>query len=59
MFGNASFRLALKADQIDELIAANVVTLLSDVTGIPLSFIVLAMVNKIYKMQLSQYKRRV
>jgi hypothetical protein len=59
MFGNASFRMALKADQINELIAVNVVTLISDVTGIPLSLIVLAMVSKIYEMQMSHYKRRV
>lgn len=59
MFGNASFRMALKADQINELIALNVVTLISDVTEIPLSLIVLAMVSKIYEMQMSHYKRRV
>lgn len=59
MFENASFRMALKADQINELIAVNVVTQLSDVMEIPLSLTVLAMVKKIYEMQMSQYKRRV
>ena len=59
MFGNASFRMALKADQINELIAVNIVTLLSDLTGIPLSLLVLAMVNKVYEMQMSHYKHRV
>ena len=59
MFGNASFRMALKADQINELIAVNVVILLSDVTGIPLSLIMLAMVSKVHEMQLSHYKRSV
>lgn len=59
MFGNASFRMALKADQINELIAVNVVILLSDVTGIPLSLIMLAMVSKVHEMQLSHFKRSV
>jgi hypothetical protein len=57
MFGNASFRMALKADQLDEFIAANVVTLLSDATGIPLNLIVLSMVSKVYEMQMSHYKQ--
>jgi Domain of unknown function (DUF4328) len=58
MFGNASFRMALKADQLNELIAANVVTLLSDATGIPLSLIVVSMVSKVYEMQMSHYIQR-
>lgn len=51
--------MALKADQINELIAVNVVILLSDVTGIPLSLIMLAMVSKVHEMQLSHFKRSV
>lgn len=57
VFGNASFRMAVNADQIGELIAANIVTLLSDAMEIPLSFIVLAMVSKVYEMQVSHYRR--
>lgn len=53
MFANASFRLTLRAEEIGELLAANVVTQLSDVTGIPLSLIVIAIVNKVHEMQMS------
>ena len=53
MFGNASFRLAMRAEEINELIAANVVTQLSDVTGIPLSLIVISIISKVHEMQIS------
>lgn len=53
MFGNASFRLVMRAEEINELIAANVVTQLSDVTGIPLSFIVIGIINKVHEMQMA------
>ncbi|WP_419769557.1 MAG: DUF4328 domain-containing protein [Candidatus Marinarcus sp.] len=53
MFGNASFRLAMRAEEINELMAANIVTQLSDVTGIPLSLIVIGIVNKVHKMQMA------
>jgi hypothetical protein len=59
MLGYASFSMARKAEQINDLIAVNVVTLLSYMTGIPLSLIVLTMVSKVYKMQLSHYKQSV
>lgn len=55
-FGSASFRLAMRAEEIDELIAANVVTQLSDVTQIPLSLIVIAIVNRVHDMQMSHAK---
>ena len=54
--GNASFRFAMRAEEIDELIAANVVTQFSDVTGIPLSLIVIAIINRVYVMQMSNAK---
>jgi hypothetical protein len=53
MFANASFRLAMRAEEINELIAANVVTQLSDVTGIPLSLIVIGIINKVHEMQMA------
>jgi hypothetical protein len=56
MLGNFSFRMARKAEQIDQFIAVNVITMLSEITWIPLSLILLAMVNKIYKMQMSNFK---
>lgn len=52
-FGNASFRLAMKAEELDEFITANVITQLSDVTGIPLSIIVIAMIGRVQRMQMS------
>lgn len=53
IFGNISFRLAMQAEEINELITANVVTQLSDVTGIPLSLIVIGIVNKVHEMQMA------
>jgi hypothetical protein len=57
MFANASFRLAMRAEEINELIAANVVTQLSDVTGIPLSLIVIGIISKVHEMQIFHAKR--
>ena len=54
--GNASFRLAMRAEEIDTLLVANVVTQLSDVVGIPLSLIVLGIVGKVYEMQMRHAK---
>jgi len=56
MFANASFRLTMRAEELNELIAANVVTQLSDITGIPLNLIVIAMINRVYAMQISHIK---
>ena len=56
MFGNASFRLAMRAEEINELIAANLVTLLSDMTDIPLSLIVIGIISKVHEMQMSHAK---
>lgn len=58
LFGYASLRIAINADQINEWIAVNVTTLLSDITNIPLCLILLAMVNKIYEMQTAHFKHR-
>jgi hypothetical protein len=58
MFANASFRMSLRAESINELISANVVTLLSDLTEIPLSLIMLVVVKKVYEMQMSHFRHR-
>ncbi|MXS81715.1 DUF4328 domain-containing protein [Nitrosomonas oligotropha] len=55
LLGYASFRIALNAEQINELIVANVTLLFSNITGIPLSLILLAIVNKVYEMQVSHF----
>ncbi|MCB0198143.1 MAG: DUF4328 domain-containing protein, partial [Anaerolineae bacterium] len=56
MLGNASFRLAMRAEEINTLLIANVVTQLSDVAGIPLSLIVLGIIGKVYDMQMNHAK---
>ena len=56
MFANTSFRLAMRAEETNALIVVNVVTQLSDVTGIPLSLIVISIISKIYEMQMSHAK---
>jgi hypothetical protein len=53
IFDNASFRLTMRAEEINELITANLVTQLSDLTGIPLSLIVLGIINKVHEMQMA------
>jgi hypothetical protein len=56
MLGNASFRLAMRAEEINTLLTANVVTQLSDLTGIPLSLMVLSIIGKVYEMQMRHAK---
>jgi hypothetical protein len=52
--GNASFRLTVRAEEIDQLMTANVVTQLSDIAGFPLSLLLIAIVSKVYAMQMTQ-----
>ena len=59
IFGNASFRMARRAEELNELVAANIGALLSDAAGIPLSLIVLVMVGNIYEMQMAQHQKRI
>ena len=56
MFSNVSFRLTMRAEEINEFIFANVVTQISDIIGIPLSLIVIAIINRVYAMQISHIK---
>ncbi len=56
MIANVSFRLAMSAEEINELLAANIVTQLSDVTGIPLSLIVIGIISRVHAMQISHAK---
>lgn len=58
LVANASFRMSLRAKEMDALLAANVVTLVSDVLEIPLCLIVLALVGRIHRMQMSEAARR-
>ena len=54
---NLSFRLTMRAEEIDVMIVANLATQLSDVIGIPLSLIVIAIVTRVYEMQTTQHKK--
>lgn len=58
LLAQASFRMVLNSDQIDELIAVNIVTLLSDATWILASLTLLPIVSKIYEMQSSHYQHK-
>ncbi len=53
-----SLRLSLSAKELDELIAANVVTLFPDVISIPVNLLILAIVTSVYKMQMSKMQSR-
>jgi hypothetical protein len=52
---NAALRLALRDDQdLEELFAANGVTLVSDFLAIPLAVVLLLVVRKVHRMQIEQ-----
>lgn len=49
--GNAAFRLSLRAEDIGQLLAANMVTRVSDIASIPLAIFFLVMVRRIHANQ--------
>ena len=49
--GNASFRLTLRADTLDSLLVANVVTLISDAIDIPLILLFFLIIHRVAAMQ--------
>jgi len=51
MVGNASFRLAFRADSPADLMASAVVSVVSEVTGLILCLVALRLVSSIYQMQ--------
>lgn len=53
VFGQVSNQLMLWAKEINGLMYVNVVTMVMVVTGIPLSFIVIAIISRVYEMQMS------
>lgn len=55
---NASFRLTLKAKELEEALVANVITQLSDAATIPLIIIFLPIVTRLYKAQMSNAQSR-
>ena len=50
---NISFRMTMRAEEIDEFIAANIITQVSDVIGISLNLITIAIISRVYKMQMT------
>jgi len=58
LLAQASFRMVLNSDQIDGLIAVNIVTLLSDATWILASLSLLLIVSKLHEMQTSHYQHK-
>lgn len=53
ILGNASFRMAMRAKEVDDLLAANMVTLLSDVATIPLCLVFLMLLSRVQAAQLA------
>lgn len=49
--GNAAFRLSLRAEEVSQWLAANVMTQISDVVGIPLAIVFMVMVRRIHDNQ--------
>jgi len=56
VLNNIAFRLSLRAKELDEFLTVNIITLLSDITFIPMCLITLAIITKLYKMQMSHYR---
>ena len=56
---NVAFRMILKAKQVGDYIVSNVFSLIGDIAYIPLILITLAIVNKIYELQMSHFNKRI
>ena len=52
LLGNMSFRLSMKAEELNELFVSSTLTLASDLVKIPLSLIAIKMVSQIFEMQM-------
>ncbi|MHC4616981.1 MAG: DUF4328 domain-containing protein [Planctomycetota bacterium] len=53
VLAKASLRLSLRAEEIDELITANIISLISDVADIPSTVLTLVLVGTVFRMQMS------
>jgi hypothetical protein len=56
--GQAAFRLAQRADDIDGFKTANILMLMSDSSTIPLDLVFVAIIKAIYDHQMNHYRRR-
>lgn len=54
LLGNAALQLTRRAEHVDQFITANLLTVLSDATAIPLALVFLAMVRRIHAMQMAR-----
>lgn len=58
IIGNLSARMALKADTVDEEIAAAMAGIVSDAINIPLCLVFLLIVNRLFQAQTRQHRHR-
>ncbi|GHS88497.1 hypothetical protein FACS189487_06900 [Campylobacterota bacterium] len=56
VLGTILFRMTMNAEELYELLATNTLGLFAGVVEIPLTLVMLAIVNRIYAMQMSHYK---
>lgn len=54
--GQIVFRLALSAEELDELILSTTVTMASDLLDIALTIVTLALVSRVFNMQMGHLK---
>lgn len=59
MLDNASFRTALRAKEIGELLTTTGITIAANVVSIPATIIALVLVRQIYEMQMSHVQHRI
>jgi len=56
LFSNASFRMSMRADELEEFIESNGVALAADLLELPLTLLVLAIIARVYRMQMEHYR---
>jgi len=54
LLGNASFRITLRAEELNELLNANMIMQISDISSIPLALVTMALIMNIHKVQMSK-----
>lgn len=59
MLGQATFRMAKNAEEIQDFLNANIVSQLSEFVAIPLAIVTLILVNKIYHAQIAAHESRI
>jgi len=56
-FSQVSFRMSMRADGVNQLLSANVLTLISDVFDIPAAIITIILVGKLFEMQMTSFRK--